>query len=238
MEKVVYELVQFRDYVSGFKFESTSDEITSKDYLLPTKKADLFTEFDSTNKDKIALNFMSLANKILTRNAELFDESDRTIFNELVALDNSSRSLFLLLCFKRQRWTLAESINRFPDREASLKELVDKNLLITGDAIQSLEEALYVLEHQQVNEFCKDFKINVEKSKAKMISKIVHNVRYIRPVDGSDLNKRKLNEAKRLLDDCYKVNHSALRLVYKLLLLYFQPPTFDKNVYSHYMHMM
>ena len=238
LENAVHDIAQLRDSLNGINLASTSDRDAFKDHLLPTKKTDLFNDFDRQNKDRIATNFLSLASSVLASNAELFDEADRAIVDTLTALDSNSRSLFLMLCFKRQRWTLVESIgNRFGDPGATLNELADKNLLITGDAMQSLEEVLYVLETKQVNEFCKEFKINVD-SKAKMINQTVRKVRTTKTIDRSNLALRKLNEAKELLDDCYKVDTDALHLVYKLLLVYFQPVTFDKDVYAHYTHLM
>ena len=218
--------------------QNFDEDETLKEYLLPAKKSALFLDGDLANKERIRENVSEIIEKAREDSPELFTDDELELFDAFAQLDTEAQQFFLLLLLKRDRWTLEESINGFKNFQALKDELLESDLILDclPQNFSTLEEALYLFDSKELNQFAKANKRTVLKSKVKMINSIVLFARSSRALNGEDLERTKINEACETLSNksVFRINGSKSKIFWKAILINFAAPKFDKTVYAHF----
>lgn len=213
----------------------------------PTKSEPKDQKLNLTDKKTLSYieitrkNFNTILNKVIDDplNKCLFNDDDWNTISVYTSLSNDSQSLFLRLFFRKNSWIKRSSV-KYDEFKSNLDELLvellNSKFLSDTSELTSLEEGLYILEPGEVKEFAKQSKVTITGAgKKKMIDCILNFVRTTNTLTFSvskmSLEERKLNELKRYLGDKgFKVNMDNAKVFLRILMLYFPPIFFDKNL--------
>lgn len=211
----------------------------------PTKqsptKLNLTSRRELTYSEINRNNFQAILRSVIDDplNRHLFNDSDWNTISVYSSLSNDAQSLFLRLFFRKNAWIKRSAIKYeefMENLEALLDELLSSKFLVDTSGLASLEEGLFILEPAEVKEFAKQSKVALQSSgKQKMIDCILNFVRTTKTLSFStskiSLEERKLNELKSFLGTrCFKVDMDNAKVLLRIVLLYFPPIFFDKNL--------
>lgn len=211
----------------------------------PTKqsptKLNLTSRRELTYSEINRNNFQTILRSVIDDplNKCLFNDSDWNTISVYTSLSNDAQSLLLRLFFRKNAWIKRSAIKYeefMENLEALLDELLSSKFLVDTSGLASLEEGLFILEPAEVKEFAKQSKVAIQSSgKQKMIECILNFVRTTKTLSFStskiSLEERKLNELKRFLGArCFKVDMDNAKVLLRIVLLYFPPIYFEKNL--------
>lgn len=229
-----------KDLLNGYRHNSSIDDFNLKDHLLPTKRnVGLFTTDDLANRKKITDNFVKILNESISY--QLISENDKEVINEFLNMSRELQEIYVLLFLKKNRWSLVNSINGIKDSLNLLEELKNSKFLLSSDDLSSLEESLSLLNNEEMQLCIKNCKLKNQKTKKANIISIIKFVRSVRNpiIPGATLENERLKFVKKLLKKkIYRINNEKRNVFLKVLVIYFEPVTFDKEVYHYYSNLL
>ena len=230
--------MKFRRSIDDLIDEETQSDEHLKSYLLPTPKSNLFNKDDLKYKELLQANFSTLIDDVLNESNQLLNDDDLQILNRFKTLTKNAQIVYLLLFFKKEKWTLIESISNLKSKELNLTkaltELAKTDFLFDHTKL-NLEQALYMLDTKEIANHVKGLVKN-DKSKGKLV---FNTLEHCRKTDKKDLENEILNKVKKDLNGkCFKLNMNYIVAFWKVVLIKFEPVVFDKEVHSHFSVLM
>jgi len=205
-----------------------------KSHLQPFSKSNLFTKTDLKHINTIRSNFNLLIEQIKEESSHLLNDNDILVLDKLVELSASAQLLYYSLFFKKAKWFSDDNISQLKSKELKpskvLTELVQAGFLLDYTSMD-LEQALNIIDGKEINKYARGY-VALE-SKHKIIKNLLEHCRV-----NASSHVKILNALKNDLKNKYfklSPNHIVL---WKILLIKFEPVKFDKKVHSHYSNML
>ena len=239
LSEIVGDCKQAIHQIAHLTNESASNDETLKDHLLPHKKSPLFSDSDLLGQKRVQANVRRLIDETRRDVPQLFTDDELAVLDAFGRLSNEAQQFLLLFLLKRDRWTFDGSINAFRDFQTLKNELLESDFILDclPENFSTLEEVLYLLDPKELAEMIKANKQPFLKGKVKMISSLVLFVRSNKPINSSEnLEFFKIEETCKLLGSrgAFRVNKNKCKSIWKILLINFAAPKFDKTVYAHF----
>lgn len=213
-----------KNLFSPQKLEETEEGEKPQSHHVPLTQS---KRNDPTHIPYYLVNFETVVRGVIdeTDDVRLFDEHDLDIIDTFRKLSLEAKKVYVRLFQRKFGWIQISQIknDEFHDKEGSLKELVEKGLILDSSKLEDLETILNLVSAPNLKKLSKDFNLSakgnhkhdnidilIKHSKAKLFFASKSN----------SMEARILKKALAMIDPCFCLLEEPRKMFHRIFSLY------------------